>query len=319
MTRIILTLLLTLPLASLLALDRSVYATLENELETLVDGAGDVWAYSGNGGYVFKFEKDVVGGPEKELFVNFSVRPNVWHIFTSGDKRALIGEIMFPSFDFIHSKKEGGQTRKLRSYRADSYAEPPFEPFGNYVLEQIITESGIESKVRKVGVDATENEFNELRSGTESETISWAKPAVQAIALKDLLFEPNASWYEFNPDEAQVRNGYYWLPGDVARISAFASAFTPKVALEALNQKLGVSRPNEGDSASTSGSPVRSTPTPAMAEPAGVKDSTPQPKTSPTPATVETESSSSFPILPVAIVGAVILGIVIYVLRRKSP
>lgn len=268
MTRIILTLLLTLPLASLLALDRSVYATLENELETLVDGAGDVWAYSGNGGYVFKFEKDVVGGPEKELFVNFSVRPNVWHIFTGGDNRALIGEIMFPSFDFKHSKKEGGQTRVLRSYRADSYAEPPFEPFGNYVLEKHITDNGIESKVRKVGVDATENEFNELRSETESETISWAKPAVQAIALKDLLFEPDASWFEFNPDEAQVRNGYYRLPGDEARTSVFESTFTPKVALEALNQKLGVSRPNEDEAASSSGSPVRSTPTPAMAEPA---------------------------------------------------
>jgi hypothetical protein len=66
------------------------------------------------------------------------------------------------------------------------------------------------------------------------------------------------------------------------------------------------------------GNEPHSSPSPAMASPAGVKDSTPQPKASPTPAAVETESSSSFPILPVAIVGAVILGIVIYVLRRKS-
>ncbi|MDK3160317.1 hypothetical protein QPK87_27715 [Kamptonema cortianum] len=317
MTRIILTLLLALPLSSLLALDRSVYVTLEKELETLVDGAGDVWAYSGNGGYAFKFEKDVSGGPEKELFVNFSIRPNVWHVF-AGESNTLLGEVEFASFDFMHATKEGGQTRVLRSYSADSYAEPPFEPFGNYVLEQTITESGIESKVRKVGVDATESEFSELRLGTESEKINWAKPAVQAIALKDLLIEPDASWFEFDPDEAQVRNGYYRLPGDEARISGFESTFTPKVALKALNQKLGVSQPNEDDAASTSGSPVRSTPTPAMSSPATVEKSTPQPKTSPTPAAVEAESSSSFPILPVAIAGAVILGIAIYVLRRKS-
>lgn len=238
MTRIILTLLLTLPLASLLALDRSVYATLENELETLVDGAGDVWAYSGNGGYAFKFEKDVSGGPEKELFINFSVRPNVWRVF-AGENNTLLGDVGFASFDFIHSKKEGGQTRVLRSYSADSYAEAPFEPFGNYVFEKHITDNGIESKVRKVGVNATQSEFTDLRLETESENFSWAKPAVQAIALKDLLLEPDASWFEFNPDEAQVRNGYYRLPGDEARTSAFESTFTPKVALEALNQKLG--------------------------------------------------------------------------------
>lgn len=51
--------------ASLLAMDRSMYSALESEVKTLVGGPGDIWAYSGNGGYVFKFEKDVCGGPEK--------------------------------------------------------------------------------------------------------------------------------------------------------------------------------------------------------------------------------------------------------------
>lgn len=317
MTRIILALFLTLPLASLLALDRSVYATLENELKTLVNGAGDVWAYSGNGGYAFRFEKDVSGGPEKELFINFSVRPNVWRVF-AGESNTLLGEVEFASFDFIHSKKEGGQTRILRSYSADSYAEPPFEPFGNYVLEQIITESGIESKVRKVGVDATESEFSDLRLGNESGNITWAKPAVQAIALKDLLLEPDANWFDFDPDKAQVRNGYYRIPGDEARVSAFEGTFTPKVALEALNQKLGATRPPEVEAALPSGSSARSTPTPAMASQEAVGEATPQPTTSPTQVTSETESSSGFPIVPVAIVVAVIVGIGIYILRRKS-
>jgi hypothetical protein len=183
MTRIILTFLLVFPSASLLAVDRGVYEVLKNELKTLVDGAGDVWAYSGNGGYVFKFEKDVSGGAEKELFVNFSVRPDVWYIYTGGDERRLIGDIMFPSFDFIHIAKENGITRILRSYSADGYATHPFEPFGKYVLERVISDTGIESKIRKVGLDATESEFNDLRLGTQSAIITWAKPAVQVIAL----------------------------------------------------------------------------------------------------------------------------------------
>jgi len=318
MTKVILVSFLMLPMASLLALDRSVYGPLEGELKALVDGAGDVWAYSGNGGYAFKFEKDVSGGPEEELFVNFSLRPNVWHVFSAGDNKTLLGQVEFPSFDFIHSKKEHGQTRILRSYSADSYAAPPFEPFGKYVLEQVITESGVDSKVRKVGVEATEREFNDLRLGTESTSVKWANPALQAVMLKDLLLQPNEKWFDFDPDKAQVRNGYYRLPGDEPRISAFEGTFTPRVALKALNQSLGVSRPDKDDAASTSGSPVRSTATPVMSSPAGGKDSAPQPKTSPSPVTVEAESSHGFPILPVAIAGAIILVILIFVLRGKS-
>ncbi|RYD82244.1 MAG: hypothetical protein EOP84_09700 [Verrucomicrobiaceae bacterium] len=305
-----------LPLAPLLALDRSVYGTLESELEALIDGAGDVWAYSGNGGYVFKFEKDVSGGPEPELFVNFSLRPEVWHVFTGGDNKVPIGKIMFPSFDFKQSAKENGRTRILRAYSADSYASPPFEPFGNYILEEIITESGIASKIRKVGVDATVVEFNDLRREAGSETISWAKPSVQAITLRDLLLEPDANWSDFDPDETQVRNGYYRLPRDEAQISALESTFTPKVALEALNQKFGVSQRTRDGVPPASNGPRRSTPAPATASPAA--ESASQPRASTISATVETEATPRFPILPVTIAGVVISGIVLYLLRRNS-
>lgn len=43
-----------------------------------------------------------------------------------------------------------------------------------------------------------------------------------------------------------------------------------------------------------------------------------QPKSAASPMPAETQSSPGFPIVPVAIVGAVIVGIVLYLLRRKS-
>jgi hypothetical protein len=48
------------------------------------------------------------------------------------------------------------------------------------------------------------------------------------------------------------------------------------------------------------------------------EDSTPQPKVSPTPTTAGTGSSTGFPIVLVAVLAAVIVGIVFYFLRRES-
>jgi len=303
------------PGALLLALDRSVYKSLKGELDVLVNSAGDVWAYSGKGGYVFKFEKDVSGGPENEIFVNFSVRPNVWQVFAGGENKILLGEVEFASFDFIYSKKENGQSRILRSYEADSYAVPPFEPFGKYVLAQIITESGIDSEILKVGVDTPKSKFDDLKFGVESENISWASPDVQVITLESLLLESDASWFSFEPDEAYIKYGYYRLRGDEARFSAFESSFTPKVALEALNQKLSVTIRSENDAALSSSDSTRPRTSPVLPSPDTAEKSTLQPTTSLAP---ETESSSGLPFMPVAIFVAVILGIALLIIHWKS-
>ena len=303
MTKIIIAIVITLSLATakIFAQEHAVYAVLENELKPLVDGPGDVWAYSGSGGYIYKFEKDVCGSAEKEVFVNFSVRPNIWHIFTGGVNKIRLGEILFPSFDFKHTAKENGMTQVLRSYSADSYATPPFEPFGKYVLEQIISESGVKSKVRQVGVDSTEGEFKNLEAEADSAKVTWAKPEIHATTLQKLLLEPDALWFDFDPNEAQERNGF-WFPGDAPRVSAHAVTFTPKVALESLKQKLAVPVATNDNGAITSEHPSQSTANPTM--------------TSPTNA--EPQSRVGFPILSVAILAlvVVIMGIVISMMRR---
>lgn len=299
----------TLSTTPIWALNRAAYESLQEELKTLIDGAGEIWAYSGNGGYILKFEKDVSGDSGKELFVNFSVRPNLWHVYTGNDEGKLIGAIEFPSVDFIHTSKEDGRTRILRSYSADSYAESPFEPFGNYVLEQIISNTDIKSKIRKVGVDATENEFNSLKLGMLPVGLTWAKPTVQAITMGDLLLKQDIEWFEFNPDNAQVRNGYYRLPGDEDRIGEFEKTFTPKVALKILNQKLEIAQPIDKEIDTIPGSSAQATSAPPVQQT--------QSATSPTQAHETKSTPTRFLVISVVIVVAALNFFWLLLRKRK--
>lgn len=160
----------------------------------------------------------------------------------TGDERKKIGTVKIISFDFIRTPKVSGVSRILRSYGTDSYAEPPLEPFADYIIEQIVSSNGIQSRVRKVGVDVTEDEFNELRLRKFPADSFWAEPSVQAILLREMLLERNASWVQFDPAEVQMRNGFYRLPDDERRISEFEGVFTPEIALEELTEIRGASQ-----------------------------------------------------------------------------
>lgn len=291
------------------ALDAQVLDEIRKEVMSLEDGAGDVWDYSGSGGYIFRFKQDVLSDGASESFVNLSVRPNVWHVFTGSDSKNYIGDVTIGGSGFQLRRNDDSATI-IRVYEDGA--------FEKYIIEQKITAIGIQKSARKVGEQATEEEYQAVLNRRLSDGTEWVAPKMKGILLYDLLNQPSPDWFDFDPDKAQVRNGYYRLPGDEGKISAFQSTFTPKVALEALNHKLAALRPTEDEAAWSLDSPARSTPTPAIASREAVEESTPRPTTSPTQVTSRTESSSGFPTIPVAIFVAVILGIVIYVLRRKS-
>lgn len=292
-----------------LAQGAQVLNQVRKEISSLENGAGDVWEYSGSGGYIFRFSQDVLGDAAPERFVNVSVRPNVWHVFTGSDPEKYVGDVEMNGSGFL-LRRNGEAATLLDTYQVDALEK--------YVVEQKITSTGIQKSARKVGEEATEDEYQAVLNRQLSSGTTWAAPKMEGILLHDLLNQPSPNWFDFDPDAAHVRNGYYRLSGDEAKVSTFERTFTPKVALEALNRKLGASRATEDEDTLTTINPARSTPTPSRSAPANVQQFTPQTTTSPTPTTVETESSHSFPILPVAIAGAVIAGIVIYVLRRKS-
>ena len=253
---------LLVTVSSISAVEREIFAQLKNEVTQLVDSAGDVWAYSGNGGYAFEFTKDVLGDNGKEKFVNFSLRPNVWYVFSSDKTPHHIGQIEFPSFDFIISAKNKGQTRIFRAYSADSYAKPPFEPFGKYVLEQVISQAGVQHQLRTVGKDATAEEFDSLKYRNFADGTAWAKPNLQATLLHDLLTKESSDWFKLDTSNIQLRNGYFRLPDDQKQISEFERTFTPKAALRLLNQKLNIQDSSHETPTSASTTPLDRTTAP---------------------------------------------------------
>lgn len=288
--------------------ESQVLDQVRKEIASLENGAGDVWDYSGSGGYIFRFTQDVLGDDSPDSFVNVSVRPNVWHVFTGNESRKYIGDVKMSGSGFL-LRRDGQSTTLLDTYQVDALEK--------YVVEQKITSAGIQKSARKVGENATQEEYQAILSRQESDDTSWVNPKMEGILLYDLLNQSSPDWFDFNPDEAQVRNGYYRLPRDDGRIGEFQNIFTPKVALKALNQALGETQRSHQKMTAPHGGSAQSTPVPTVPALASVKQSSPQPTASPTP-TAEIKSSPGFPFVPVAIVAAVIVGIVMLILRRKS-
>lgn len=279
------------------AQEMQVLDQVRKEIMPLEDGAGDVWDYSGSGGYVFRFSQDVLGDGASEHFVNVSVRPNVWHVFTGSDSKN-IGDIKMSGSGFL-LRRDSQSATLLDTYQAGALEK--------YVIEQKITANGIQKSARKVGEGATEEEYQAILNRQTSDNAAWVSPKMEGILLYDLLNQSLPKWFGFNPDKTQVRNGYYRLPGDEDRISGFENVFTPKVALEALNQALRIPQQAvDKRTAATPSSLAQTSPVPPTTTP------------SPTAAAATKSTPSSLPIVPTAIVGVVIVEIALYFLRRKS-
>lgn len=266
---------------------------------------GWAWETHGNGGYLLRMEMDVNGDGHDEIFLTTSLtavkRSADWKVFdvdTSGAMRPYARSIEVPADSVWPSSDEATPSLiyvaapSLEREQANEVATFPVYRF-TFAFPQI----------EKSLSYATEGAVAALRPSDPNRL-----PKLQAILLADYLADRDAGWSEVEEWKMDANDSFF-RPEDRDR-AASNTSFTPEVALNAINQRLQTNR--------TLSPAAQSPPTPAMSSPAGEKGSTPQPKTSPTAATVEAKSSSSFPVLPVAIVGAVILGIVIYVLRRKS-
>lgn len=284
-----------------LAQDRHVLYEVRKEVMLLENGAGDIWDYSGSGGYVFRFRQDVVGDGAAESFVNVSIRPNIWHVFTGSDSNNYVGDVTIAGSGF-QLRRDSTSATIIRAYEAGA--------FEKYILEQTISSTGIQKSTRKVGAEATEKEYQAVLSRQTPDNTTWVAPKMEGILLYDLLNQAPPKWFEFNPDKAQVRNGYYRLPGDEDTISRFKNAFTPEVALRMLNHKLGIS-PVEAETVTTPSNQTHSTDAPPTTAP--VQKHTP----SPTPMVETKPIPSEFPLV-LAILAAVIVGILIFIFRRKS-
>jgi len=267
---------------------------------------GWTWETNGNGGYLLRMEMDVNGDGQKEIFLTTSLtavkRSAKWTVFdvdTSGTMRAyarsieLPADSVWPSSDQTspsliyvaapsREREQASETATFPVYRF-TFAFPDIEKSLSY---------------------ATEEDVASLRP-TDQERL----PKLHAVLLTDYLTGTNAVWADVE-EWKMGANDIFFRPEDHDRTST-NTAFTPEVALKAINQRMQTYTRQAGGAQSTP-------PVPAMPSPAAMEESTPQPTTSPTAVRAETESSSDFPIVPVAIAVVVIAGIVLYLLRRRS-
>ena len=264
-------------------------------------GSGCLWDAC-----VFRFNLDVTGDGNPELFLGSSsmvVRSPVnWSVYTSPSSgealRVAENLLLYPGGFYLG--QAGGMNRLISVFSGPSQVT---------IREYRFSSDGtVQSEVQQLdGEDAREMMGSEgwrdaLGLGGRVEDLE-----IEKVLLAEYLNNPTVNWRIYDRSHAPESQN---LAESEAPFLKQAEGFSAERAVQ-LTTTEGIADP------SAQGEP-RLTPTPVMPSQAAVKESTPQPTTSPTRATSEIESSPGFPIVPGAIVVAVIVGIGIYILRRKS-
>lgn len=258
----------------------------------LVDGSGDVWEGSEQGGYLFRFFFDVNQDGGDEMFLMSSTFPNQWKVYSrnfEGGYSPMEGVDYFPiPATGFESRSEGGTHEIiLASLEGSEIVQTKYRFNGNAI--NIETER----------VDA---------SKWEPRTESLVVPQIEKVFLAEYLNDPSTPWQpvDLTSKETVVTGaGYYSFPSDRDEVARWKQ-FSPKAAMELLDQIA-----HSEDDRPAMSADRESTPLPV-----------PSPKLQPSPtptAAAETPSPSGFPIIPAAIVVAAIVAVAVFLLRRKSP
>lgn len=260
----------------------------------LENGPGDVWSGSGQGGYIFRFFFDVNEDGTDELFLMSSTFPNAWKIYmkgVEGNYNALDGEnyLPIPATGFEYRSDAGSHEIVLASLDGAEIVQTQYQFNGNAI--NIETER----------VDA---------SKWEPRTESLVVPQIEKVFLPEYLNDPSTPWQpvDLTSKETLVTgSGYYSFPNDREMVERWKQ-FSPRAAIELLNK---IERPENERPATSDHSPQQPLPT-------FTPRATPQQSPS-TPIAAESQvPSSSFAIVPVAILATVIVAVVVFLVRRKS-
>ena len=180
--------------------------------EVLAGLGKETWEYSAGGGYVFRYSKDLVGDEAPETILNMTVQPDVWHIFSNGADGRRIGSVQMAGIATIGGDKEGRRTVFRRNHTAKNYDNPPFKAFGKYVIDTIISEEGVEQRIRTVGEDATQGEYLELMARQD-----LGETSIKFTSLQNFLESGEPSWKEYHWNQWSLSGGYYIHEDDFER------------------------------------------------------------------------------------------------------
>lgn len=241
--------------------------------------AGDVWAYCGNGGYVFRFDMDVSGDGIPEMFLASSLwswKSNItWYAF----KGLADGDYMPYTYA---SEIQGISSRATELWLEESDHGYSIVSFGtdrgSYYLGRYRIES---TKIVFDRKEIDESTFHQLEASPKVKRIV---PVISAVVLADLLRNPNSEWKRFDFDSYTPNEmGYYIAPEDAERIKGLVN-FTPDLALRWLTSAAAGKTPGDESVEPTPRSrPAPSTPIPSVTPTASPARKTPVVRT-PAPA-----------------------------------
>lgn len=264
-------------------------------LEHETESASDVWENTGSGGYLFRFKLDIDGNGSNKLFVASSLWINnldaQWAVFSenrSGKNTAYKGTIKVPITQIVLEETAEGTSLLSWSQDRGKYFVTSYTFNGNQIV-----------KTNKEVPSST------IRAFEAGQNVKKIIPKLEAIHIADYLRDPAKKWMTVDPSALEGNAmGYIVIPQDVERIKDIN--LTPQMALKEVRQLMGEDKKSGTKTEIRNPHPVSQA---LPSDPSLVVAST----------TVEKPNPSSFPIIPVVILAALIAGAAVFFLRRKKP
>ena len=188
----------------------------------LVDGPGDVWEGSGQGGYLFRFFFDVNQDGKNEMFLMSSTYPNQWKAYSMDSKggyRSMEGVdyLPIPATGFKY-RSEGGIYEVVLALLKGSEMVQKIYRFNKNIIS----------------VEVERFDASKWEPGMESLVV----PKIEKIFLAEYLHNPTTQWQsvDLTSEETIVTGaGYYSFPSDRSQVAQWR-LFSPKAAMELLNK-----------------------------------------------------------------------------------
>lgn len=279
--------------ATLMHADSSLVYTdyLKPILNHELKSATDVWENTKSGGYLFRFQMDVTGDGQKEIFVTSSLNAfrldATWNVFQA-DKNGR-----FTPFD----KTVRLPMNELRVEQTDN--GPVFVQWSE--SDRIYAVTKTRFRGHNILTDTETVPFNDFIDGKQAkllESTFLVQPPLEAIALIDFLNNPDGMWMPVK-SLATNADGYVVIPDDAERLNRLS--MTPQEAVALLENLApspsAISRNSQTVTTNTSPSPLPST---TQSPPA------------------KTAASTSVPKFPLTALVVLLLGVIVYLIRRKK-
>lgn len=222
------------------AVPKEVFDYLRPILKHELTAAGDAWSYSGNGGYVLRFDLDVTGDRDTEMFListlDFQKLQGRWNVYKAvpgGTFEPYEGQVSLSPTGFWLENRGGGKVivtsfhdrwsdqEKREILRKDSFAGDKITSESSRFMDDPLRELETQGAIKKY------------------------VPEVWGILLADLLRDSNTEWRRMNFESPTPSPSNYFIAAeDSDKVKGLAN-FTPDLAMKWLEAATAGKQPTE--------------------------------------------------------------------------